>query len=140
MLFGLSGLDSFLFGPKIHVQEETTFLGVPCLTVCENTERPITVTGGTNLLVGRDISRLQAETRRILAVEKEVPYCHTLVGWTCGGACCGCDLASYITRFRVEQRFSAVISALFLARASAEVTAFVQSLGLPDEFHLFSRK
>jgi UDP-N-acetylglucosamine 2-epimerase (non-hydrolysing) len=55
------------------IQEETSFLGVPCLTVRENTERPITVTGGTNLLVGRDISRLQAETRRILAGEKKSP-------------------------------------------------------------------
>src|SRR5271155_619590 len=36
------------------VQEETTFLGVPCLTVRENTERPITVTEGTNRLVGRE--------------------------------------------------------------------------------------
>ena len=36
------------------IQEETTYLGTPCLTLRENTERPITVTMGTNLLVGRD--------------------------------------------------------------------------------------
>ena len=36
------------------VQEETTALGVPCLTLRENTERPITVTEGTNQVVGRD--------------------------------------------------------------------------------------
>ncbi|HYL16888.1 MAG TPA: UDP-N-acetylglucosamine 2-epimerase [Terriglobales bacterium] len=48
------------------IQEETTFLGVPCLTVRENTERPITVTLGTNLLVGRDVARMQSEARRIL--------------------------------------------------------------------------
>jgi len=36
------------------VQEETTVLGVPCLTLRENTERPITITEGTNQLVGRD--------------------------------------------------------------------------------------
>jgi UDP-N-acetylglucosamine 2-epimerase (non-hydrolysing) len=41
------------------IQEETTFLGVPCLTVRENTERPVTVTLGTNQLVGRDVSRLK---------------------------------------------------------------------------------
>lgn len=40
------------------IQEETTFLGVPCLTVRENTERPITITHGTNQLVGRDLERL----------------------------------------------------------------------------------
>ena len=36
------------------VQEETTFLGVRCLTVRPNTERPITITAGTNQLVARD--------------------------------------------------------------------------------------
>ena len=36
------------------IQEEATFLGVPCLTVRENTERPITVSMGTNILVGHD--------------------------------------------------------------------------------------
>ena len=36
------------------IQEETTYLGVPCITIRENTERPITVTEGTNYLVGTD--------------------------------------------------------------------------------------
>jgi UDP-N-acetylglucosamine 2-epimerase (non-hydrolysing) len=36
------------------VQEETTFLGVPCFTLRDNTERPITITGGTNTLLGLD--------------------------------------------------------------------------------------
>jgi UDP-N-acetylglucosamine 2-epimerase (non-hydrolysing) len=36
------------------LQEETTYLGVPCLTLRENTERPVTVTEGTNQLVGAD--------------------------------------------------------------------------------------
>jgi UDP-N-acetylglucosamine 2-epimerase (non-hydrolysing) len=49
------------------VQEETTFLGVPCLTIRENTERPITVTEGTNLLVGQDMRRLSTEVSQILA-------------------------------------------------------------------------
>ncbi len=53
------------------IQEETTCLGVPCLTVRENTERPITVTLGTNVLVGRDVARLQTEMRRILAGERK---------------------------------------------------------------------
>jgi UDP-N-acetylglucosamine 2-epimerase (non-hydrolysing) len=48
------------------IQEECTYLGVPCLTVRENTERPITVTLGTNILVGRDMRRLVAEAHRIL--------------------------------------------------------------------------
>lgn len=48
------------------IQEETTYLGVPCLTVRENTERPITVSVGTNTLVGRDMGRLRDEVARIL--------------------------------------------------------------------------
>ena len=49
------------------IQEETTYLGVPCLTLRENTERPITVTQGTNVLVGRDPEKLRTELARILA-------------------------------------------------------------------------
>jgi UDP-N-acetylglucosamine 2-epimerase (non-hydrolysing) len=49
------------------IQEETTFLDVPCLTVRENTERPITVSMGTNTLVGRDIQRLRTELEAVLA-------------------------------------------------------------------------
>ena len=53
------------------MQEETSFLGVPCLTLRENTERPITVSAGTNLLLGRDIARMETEVHRILAGEKK---------------------------------------------------------------------
>jgi len=49
------------------IQEETTYLGVPCLTVRENTERPITVSLGTNVLVGRDREKLRVELGRVLA-------------------------------------------------------------------------
>jgi len=48
------------------IQEETTFLGVPCLTLRANTERPITLTLGTNTLVGQNPERLIAEVDRIL--------------------------------------------------------------------------
>jgi UDP-N-acetylglucosamine 2-epimerase (non-hydrolysing) len=49
------------------VQEETTQLGIPCLTMRENTERPITVEVGTNTLVGRDLRRLEHELEKILS-------------------------------------------------------------------------
>ncbi|MEP7271035.1 MAG: UDP-N-acetylglucosamine 2-epimerase (non-hydrolyzing) [Acidobacteriota bacterium] len=42
------------------LQEETTALGIPCLTLRENTERPVTVNEGTNVLVGRDPERIVA--------------------------------------------------------------------------------
>jgi UDP-N-acetylglucosamine 2-epimerase (non-hydrolysing) len=48
------------------VQEETTGLGVPCLTLRSNTERPITIEQGTNELVGRDRGLILAKTRDIL--------------------------------------------------------------------------
>lgn len=48
------------------VQEETTLLGVPCLTLRENTERPITAQIGTNRVIGSDPQRVLAETERIL--------------------------------------------------------------------------
>jgi UDP-N-acetylglucosamine 2-epimerase (non-hydrolysing) len=49
------------------VQEETTFLQVPCLTLRNNTERPVTVEEGTNVLVGQDMDRLRSEVARVLA-------------------------------------------------------------------------
>jgi UDP-N-acetylglucosamine 2-epimerase (non-hydrolysing) len=49
------------------IQEETTALGVPCLTLRENTERPVTVTEGTNQLVGKDPTKIVSAVREILA-------------------------------------------------------------------------
>jgi UDP-N-acetylglucosamine 2-epimerase (non-hydrolysing) len=49
------------------IQEETTYLGVPCLTVRSNTERPVTVTLGTNILVGHGREKLMDELEKILA-------------------------------------------------------------------------
>jgi UDP-N-acetylglucosamine 2-epimerase (non-hydrolysing) len=49
------------------IQEETTYLRVPCLTLRENTERPITVTVGSNTLIGQDTNRLIEEVDRVLS-------------------------------------------------------------------------
>jgi UDP-N-acetylglucosamine 2-epimerase (non-hydrolysing) len=49
------------------IQEETTALGVPCLTLRENTERPVTMEVGTNQLVGTDPARAVAAAREVLA-------------------------------------------------------------------------
>lgn len=57
----------FLMTDSGGIQEETTALGIPCLTLRENTERPITVTEGTNVLVGRDREKTLRCVDRILA-------------------------------------------------------------------------
>ena len=49
------------------LQEETTALGVPCLTLRENTERPITVEQGTNILVGSNRAAIFGSVEEILA-------------------------------------------------------------------------
>jgi len=48
------------------VQEETTALGIPCLTLRESTERPITMTLGTNTIIGSDFRLLGERVRDIL--------------------------------------------------------------------------
>jgi len=58
---------ALLFTDSGGIQEETTFLGVPCITVRHNTERPITITEGTNELVGTDPGRLVEAGKRALS-------------------------------------------------------------------------
>lgn len=48
------------------VQEESTFLGVPCLTVRDNTERPVTITHGTNQLVGTETNQIVEKGMEII--------------------------------------------------------------------------
>jgi UDP-N-acetylglucosamine 2-epimerase (non-hydrolysing) len=57
------------------IQEETTVLGIPCLTLRENTERPITIEQGTNQLVGLDPAKILAAYRGVRAggIEHRVP-------------------------------------------------------------------
>lgn len=61
------------------VQEETTALGVPCLTLRDNTERPITVQQGTNRLVGADAAKAWPAIRRVL--DGDVPRGRLPAGW-----------------------------------------------------------
>ena len=48
------------------IQEETTFLGVPCLTLMENTERPTTVEKGTNMIVSCEKEKILHAAHKIL--------------------------------------------------------------------------
>jgi UDP-N-acetylglucosamine 2-epimerase (non-hydrolysing) len=56
-----------IFTDSGGLQEETTALGIPCVTLRENTERPITLTEGTNILVGSDPAAIRAAAQAILA-------------------------------------------------------------------------
>ena len=55
------------------IQEETTYLGIPCITVRENTERPITISLGTNQLIGQDYFKIPKVVRSILEKRKNQP-------------------------------------------------------------------
>jgi UDP-N-acetylglucosamine 2-epimerase (non-hydrolysing) len=49
------------------IQEETTYLGIPCITIRENTERPVTVEIGTNVMVGPNPDLIIEETEKIIS-------------------------------------------------------------------------
>ncbi len=66
-MLGLMRDARFVFTDSGGIQEETTALGVPCLTLRENTERPITVEEGTNTIVGSDHAAIMAGVSDILA-------------------------------------------------------------------------
>lgn len=66
-MLGLMGRATLMLTDSGGLQEESTALGVPCLTLRENTERPITVEQGTNTLVGRDREAILRGVEQVLA-------------------------------------------------------------------------
>lgn len=68
-MLNLMRSSRFVITDSGGIQEEATLLNVPCLTIRENTERPVTLEKGTNILVGQDTERLYAETKRIISGE-----------------------------------------------------------------------
>ncbi len=66
-MLGLMAGATVMLTDSGGLQEETTALGVPCLTLRENTERPITIAQGTNTLVGRDRIAILTGVTEILA-------------------------------------------------------------------------
>ena len=62
----LTANAKFVLTDSGGIQEETTFLGVPCLTLRKNTERPVTVTEGTNTLVGDNTLMIFREADKII--------------------------------------------------------------------------
>lgn len=68
---GLERMATVVITDSGGIQEETSYLGVPCITVRDTTERPLTVSMGTNTIVGFDMDRLRSEVTRVL--DGEVP-------------------------------------------------------------------
>ena len=64
----ISLVDSsmFVITDSGGIQEETTYLNIPCLTLRDSTERPVTVDVGSNILVGTDVKKLEQEVNLIL--------------------------------------------------------------------------
>jgi len=76
---GLMAQARFVLTDSGGIQEETTILGVPCLTLRENTERPITIIEGTNELVGASPEQIVSAARRI--VRGEIKSVRAPEGW-----------------------------------------------------------
>jgi len=62
----LMSASKFILTDSGGMQEETTVLGIPCITLRENTERPITVEEGTNVVVGSDKEKIVDESLKII--------------------------------------------------------------------------
>jgi UDP-N-acetylglucosamine 2-epimerase (non-hydrolysing) len=82
------------------IQEETTVLGVPCLTLRENTERPVTMEYGTNQVVGLDPDRIFSAARSILRGSKAAYRCPPLWDGNAAGRIVGI-IREYLAQQRV---------------------------------------
>jgi UDP-N-acetylglucosamine 2-epimerase (non-hydrolysing) len=71
---GLTSQAALVLTDSGGLQEETTALGIPCLTLRENTERPVTVSEGTNTLVGVDPRRIATEALAALGGRGKVGH------------------------------------------------------------------
>jgi len=69
----IMGAARIVFTDSGGIQEETTILGVPCLTLRDNTERPITISEGTNKLISSDANSIELESLKVL----ETPFSHS---------------------------------------------------------------
>jgi UDP-N-acetylglucosamine 2-epimerase (non-hydrolysing) len=75
---GLMDAARFVLTDSGGIQEETTALGVPCLTLRPNTERPITITEGTNRLLGADPGAILPAAGALLDGPPPPPRCPEL--------------------------------------------------------------
>ena len=71
--FNLMMNTQFVLTDSGGIQQETTVLGIPCLTLRENTERPETINEGTNTLVGNETQRIIEESFKSLEGQSRLP-------------------------------------------------------------------
>ena len=69
---GIMSKAKFVLTDSGGIQEETTMLRVPCITLRENTERPVTINEGTNILAGKDSSKIHPIVKKILIGENKI--------------------------------------------------------------------
>jgi UDP-N-acetylglucosamine 2-epimerase (non-hydrolysing) len=86
------------------IQEETTYLGVPCVTLRANTERPVTVTRGTNTLVGDDLAAAWAACASTLGGSAR--HADPIDGWDGRAACRVID--ALVTSWKVAGRHAQI--------------------------------
>ena len=73
---------SFVITDSGGIQEETSYLGIPCLTLRKNTERPVTITHGTNQLC--ELDQLRRKTGEVLEEQRADAGGYRTMGWEYG--------------------------------------------------------
>jgi UDP-N-acetylglucosamine 2-epimerase (non-hydrolysing) len=69
-MLGLTKYAKLVLTDSGGIQEETTVLKIPCLTLRRSTERPVTVSVGTNKIVGDDTQKIIKESKRVIKAKK----------------------------------------------------------------------
>ena len=95
-MLGLLSAARLVLTDSGGIQEETTALGVPCLTMRDNTERPITVEQGTNTLVGRDRALVARCVDDILARRRQARTRRRSCGTAMPASASPTDLAAWL--------------------------------------------
>jgi UDP-N-acetylglucosamine 2-epimerase (non-hydrolysing) len=61
-----------IFTDSGGIQEESTVMGIPCITLRENTERPVTLTKGTNILAGSEPEKIRKAFKTVISTKQTI--------------------------------------------------------------------